>query len=129
GFGRRPFGTAQNGAVAMNNLLGFEARRWLLPWRAGVKVGPYAELDLHQRYDPVYDAAYSGTAPDGTPRADRIRAARFAIALLPYFLVTERLSVEAGYVQKLFGYDARATQFYYLGVRALFDLRTPRARP
>jgi hypothetical protein len=123
GLGTRPFSDDQNGAVALNNLLVFEASRWLLPWRAGVKIGPYVELDLNERFDQVYDAAYSGSAPDGSARVDRIRAARFALSFLPYMLITERVSVEAGYVQKLFGYDARATQYYYLGVRGLFDLR------
>jgi hypothetical protein len=42
--------------------------------------------------------------------------------MLPYFLVTEHLAVEAGYIQKFFGYDARATQAYFLGVRGLIDL-------
>jgi len=117
GLGTRPFGTEQNGAVALSNLLVFEAPRWVLPWKAGVKLGPYAELDLNERFDPVYDAAYSGTAPDGSPRRDRIRASRFAVSILPYFLVTDAVAVEGGYVQKLFGYDARATQFFYVGVR------------
>src|SRR5262249_21345835 len=118
GLGTRPFGKEQNGAVALSNLLVFEAPRWILPWKAGIKLGPYAELDLNERFDPVYDAAYSGTLPDGTPRRDRIRAARFAVSVLPYFLITDGLAVEGGYVQKLLGYDARATQFFYAGVRA-----------
>ena len=42
--------------------------------------------------------------------------------MLPYFLVTEHLSVELGYVQKFFGYDARATQAYFVGLRGLIDL-------
>jgi hypothetical protein len=41
---------------------------------------------------------------------------------LPYFLVTDAFAVEGGYVQKLFGYDARATQFFYVGVRGSFAL-------
>ncbi len=120
GLGTRPFGTEQNGAVALSNLFVFEAPRWILPWKAGVKLGPYVEMDLHERFDPVYDAAYSGTSPDGAPRRDRIRAARFALSILPYFLITDTFAVEGGYVQKLFGYDARATQFFYVGVRGSF---------
>ena len=70
----------------------------------------------------MYDAAYSGTGPDGAPRRDRIRAARFALSILPYFLITDAFAVEGGYVQKFFGYDARATQFFYVGVRGSFAI-------
>jgi hypothetical protein len=127
GGGTRPFGKQQNGAVALNNLLHFRARRWLLPWKAGVKIGPYVEGDLHERFDARYDAAFSPTElpqPGQSPKraTDRIRAARFAVALLPYFLVTEHLAVELGYVQKFFGYDARATQAWFGGVRGLVVL-------
>lgn len=127
GSGTRPFGSEQNGALALTNLFHFRASRWLLPWKAGVKVGPYVEGDIHERFDARYDRAYSPIVlpQPGEPPAqhrDRIRAARFAVALLPYFLVTESVSVELGYVQKFFGYDARATQAYYAGARILFDL-------
>ncbi|MEZ4220177.1 MAG: hypothetical protein R3B13_04545 [Polyangiaceae bacterium] len=128
GSGTRPFGKEQNGAAALGNYFHFKAERWLLPWKAGIKVGPYVEGDIHERFDARYDAAYSAEVPPQpgvtTPvrEKDRIRAARFALAFLPYFLVTKNLSVEAGYIQKFFGYDARATQAYYLGVRGLFEL-------
>ena len=126
GTGSRPFGTEQNGALALNNVFHFHAERWLLPWKAGVKVGPYVEGDINERYDRRYDRAYSPvrTAPGGglQQQKDRIRAVRFATVLLPYFLVTEHLSVELGYIQKFFGYDARATQVYFVGFRGLVDL-------
>jgi hypothetical protein len=126
GSGTRPFGKEQNGALALTNLFHFHADRWLLPWKAGVKVGPYVEGDIHERFDERYDRAYSPIVlpQPGQParqHEDRIRAARFAVALLPYFLVTDHLSVELGYIQKFFGYDARATQAYYAGVRGLID--------
>ena len=38
------------------------------------------------------------------------------------FLVTEHLAVEAGYIQKYFGYDAPATQAYFVGLRGIADL-------
>jgi len=127
GSGTRPFGKQQNGAAALSALFDFKTRRWLLPWRAGLKVGPYVEGDIHERHDARYDRAYSPVVlpqPGGTPEQsrDRIRAARFAMAFLPYFLVTDHLSVEAGYVQKFFGYDARATQVYFVGLRGLLDV-------
>ncbi len=128
GSGTRPFGKEQNGALAMGNVLHAHARTWLLPWKAGFKVGPYVEGDIHERYDERFDRAYSPQVlpqPGDTganQHQDRIRAARFAVAMLPYFLVTDHLAVELGYVQKFFGYDARATQAYFLGLRGLMEL-------
>jgi hypothetical protein len=45
---------------------------------------------------------------------------KFGVAALPYIGVTERAALELGYVQKLFGYDAPATQLFYAGARAAF---------
>jgi hypothetical protein len=107
----------QNAAIAVTNLLVLEARRWLLPWKVGAAFGPYFEGDLTERFDEVYDAAYTAGYPD---RRDRIRSMKFGIAVLPYIGVTEHAALELGYVQKLFGYDAPATQFFYAGARAAF---------
>ncbi|MEI9953602.1 MAG: hypothetical protein WDO74_32625 [Pseudomonadota bacterium] len=128
GSGTFPFGKQQNPVVAVTNLFHVHAERWIFPWRAGIKFGPYVEGDLRQRFDERYDAAYSPVSlpQPGAVAAqqnDRVRQIRFATALLPYFLVTPRLAVEAGYIQKFFGYDARATYAVYLGLRGLFELR------
>ena len=127
GSGTRPFGKEQNGAAALSALFDFKTRRWLLPWKAGIKIGPYVEGDIHERYDERYDRAFSPAVlpqPGAQPAQyrDRIRAARFAMAALPYCLVTPHLSVEAGYIQKFFGYDARATQVYFVGLRGLMSV-------
>ncbi len=127
GLGTRPFSKDKNGSVAVGNLFHFKAQRWLLPWRAGIKLGPYVEGDVTERYDERYDRAYSPQVlPQlGAPtrqHQDRVRSARFALAMLPYFLVTEHLALEAGYIQKFFGYDAPATQAYFVGLRGLADL-------
>ncbi len=105
----------QNAAVAVTNLYVLEAQKWLLPWKAGVALGPYFEGDLTQRFDDVYDAAYTADYPD---RTDRIRAMKFGVAILPYMAITDHAALELGYVQKLFGYDAPATQLWYAGARA-----------
>jgi hypothetical protein len=105
----------QNAAIAVTSLFNFEARKWLLPWKAGVFVGPYFEGDLTERFDERYDAAYS--PPD---RPDRIRSMKFGLALLPYMRITEHGALSLGYVQKLFGYDAPATQFWYAEASAAF---------
>jgi len=107
----------QNGAVAVTNLYVLQAKRWILPWKAGIALGPYFEGDMTKRFDEKYDAAYTVGYPD---REDRIQSMRFGTAILPYAAVTEHAAVELGYVQKLFGYDVPATQFWYAGARATF---------
>jgi len=108
---------AENSVVATSTLIGLEARRWLLPWRVGIKSGPYFEGDLRRRFDERYDAAYTPGYPQ---KRERIQAMRFAIAFLPYVQITEHAALELGYVQKFFGYDAVATYSLYAGVRAAF---------
>lgn len=128
GLGTRPFSKEKNGSVALGNLFHVKARQWLLPWKAGFKLGPYVEGDINERFDERYDRAYSPQVlpqpgdSEARQHQDRIRSARFALAMLPYFLVTEHLAVEAGYIQKFFGYDAPATQAYFVGLRGLADL-------
>jgi hypothetical protein len=117
GLGARSGDARQNGAISSTDLLVFEARRWLLPWRAGVKLGVFFEGDLTERFDEAYDAAYTAGYPR---RRDRIRSLRFATVVLPYVTVTDHLAFEGGYVQKQFGYDPEATVFLYAGVRAAF---------
>jgi hypothetical protein len=108
----------QNGTIAVTNLLGFEARRWLLPWKAGLKVGTYFDGDLFgESHDAAYDAAYT---PGYPASSDRVRMMRFGVVVAPYFQITERGALELGYVQKVFGYDTPATQFYTAGVRVVF---------
>jgi hypothetical protein len=108
----------QPATIALTNLFGFEAKRWLLPWKVGIKLGPYFDGDLiGDRADPNYDAAYTAGYPE---RSDRMRMMRFGVALFPYLQVTEHAALELGYVQKIFGYDTPATQFYTVGVRAAF---------
>jgi hypothetical protein len=108
----------QAATIALTMLFGFEAERWLLPWKIGVKLGPYFDGDLlGERTDPAYDAAYTAGYPE---RTDRIRMMRFGTAILPYVQLTEHAALELGYVQKIFGYDTPATQFYTVGARAAF---------
>lgn len=127
GSGTRPASDDQNGAIAVTTPFHFHGNRWLLPWKVGIKLGPYVEGDIHERFDDRYDAAFSPgvLAQPGVPperSRDRIRAARFGVTVLPYFLVTDHLAVELGYIQKLFGYDARATQFWFAGLRGLIEV-------
>ncbi len=45
---------------------------------------------------------------------------RFAAAFFPYVQITDYVVLEVSYVQKLFGYDTPATQFFTAGVRVAF---------
>jgi hypothetical protein len=119
GSGAYQDGFQHNAAIAVTSLFALEAARWALPWRMGVLFGPYFEGDLNEHTNAVYNAAYGSVSPDLVVD-DRVRAMRFAIAVLPYFRITSHAAIELGYVQKLFGYDPPATQFWTAGVRASF---------
>jgi hypothetical protein len=119
GSGAYMDGFQHNASAAMTNLFALEAARWALPWRIGVLFGPYFEGDLNEHVNARYNAAYASVSSD-LVAGDRVRAMRFAIAILPYFRITEHAAIELGYVQKLFGYDPPATQFWTAGVRASF---------
>ena len=86
----------------------------------GSKIGPYFDGDLSERFDARYDLAFSRKDIPDDP-GDRVRSLRFALAILPYFRITESAGVELGYVQKAFGYDAIATKYFFATVRLVFS--------
>jgi hypothetical protein len=117
----RPGSSRQNGTFAATQLLHFRTGRIggsSLFFKLGLKVGPYVDGDLiGERTDARYDQAYTAGFPD---RSDRIRMFRFAATALPYVQVSDKVSVELGYLQKLFGYDTPATQLYTATLRYVF---------
>jgi len=120
GSGSKGTLSRQNGTFAATQLLHVRTGRLGTSpfFRMGVKVGPYVDGDLFgDRTDPVYDQAYPAGYPD---RTDRIRMFRFAATFLPYVQMSDRLSLELGYLQKIFGYDTPATQLYTATVRYVF---------
>ena len=119
GSGMYQDGGQHNAAVALTNLFALEFSRWVLPWRMGLLAGPYFEGDLNEHVNDGYHDLYRSIDPD-LVAGDRVRAMRFAVAVLPYIRITNHAALEFGYVQKLFGYDARATQFWSGGVRTTF---------
>jgi len=111
----------QNAAIAITTLLHLDSPRFadrLL--KLGIAAGPYFEGDLTERNDEAYDAAYTFGYDEGA--RDRIRAMKFGVAIAPYVQISDHFAVDGGYVQKFFGYDAPATQFFYGGVRFAHDL-------
>lgn len=120
GSGSAGKGGRQNGTFAATQLLHFRTGRiGTSPFvRLGVKLGPYVDGDLiGERTDPAYDQAYTAGYPD---RTDRIRMFRFAASAFPYAQVSDKVSLELGYLQKLFGYDTPATQLYTATIRYVF---------
>jgi len=110
----------QNGTFAATQLLHFRTPRiGTSPFfRFGVKIGPYVDGDLiGERTDAAYDQAYTAGYPD---RTDRIRMFRFASTVLPYVQMSDKISLELGWLQKLFGYDTPATQLYTATIRYVF---------
>jgi hypothetical protein len=131
GSGTHPISSKKNSSAIGSTLFHFHAKRWALPWKAGIKFGPYVEGDMTQRDEPRYDLAYAPqqlpafpSEYDDTPvrQNDRLRSAKYSLAFLPYFLVTEHVAVELGYIQKFFGYDPPATQAWFAGVRGLINI-------
>jgi hypothetical protein len=120
GSGSSGRGGRQNGTFAASQLLAFRTGRLGTSpfFRLGVKVGPYVDGDLFgERTDDVYDRAYTAGYPG---RADRIRMFRFAASAFPYVQMSDTVSLELGWLQKIFGYDTPATQLYTATLRYVF---------
>ncbi len=116
----RPGRDRQNGTFAATQLLHFRTPRLgTRPFfKLGIKVGPYVDGDLFgERNDRAYDQVFTAGYPQ---RTDRIRMFRFAASILPYVQVSDTVSLELGYLQKLFGYDTPATQLYTATLRYVF---------
>ncbi len=88
-----------------------------LPWKLGMATGVYFEGDLTERIDEGYNAAYATGGFD-----DPIRTQRFAVMATAYVQIGDAIAVEGGYLQKLFGNDVPATQFFFAGVRGAFKI-------
>ena len=112
--GSGPFGP-QNAQVAFTQLFGgrYDGRGWSF----GLNAGPYIDGDLTERTDDRYDAAYTAGFPEVR---DRVRMARFGVVTNPYVVIQDRFTIKMTYLQKFFGYDAAATQFFEFAVSARF---------
>lgn len=102
----------QNAYVAFTQLAGF---KFSLGVPLTLKLGPYAELDMQERVDAEYDAAFS--APG---RSDRIRSMKVGTVISLDAKISSKWYLGAGYVQKLGGYDAPATNASFASLGAKF---------
>ncbi|MCB0362385.1 MAG: hypothetical protein KDD35_06670, partial [Bdellovibrionales bacterium] len=88
--------------------LGFGYRlNHLVKWPFTVLGSLFMEADTSERKDPLYDIAFS---PTGTQ--DRIRSSKYGTLFGAEISLTQRSQLHLAYLQKLGGYDARATQVY-----------------
>ena len=109
----------QNAQAELESLFYVDLSRWILPWRAGVGVGPRFEVDLNEHVDDAYHQAYGSVSPDLVVD-DRVRQLRLGGVVRAYVFVTPQASLEAGFDGQLSGEDARATRRYSAGLRVAF---------
>jgi hypothetical protein len=109
----------QNAQGELESLFYLDLSRWILPWRAGLGVGPRFEVDLNEHVDDAYNQAYGAVSPD-LVAGDRVRQQRLGGVVRAYVFVTPHASVEAGFDGQLSGEDARATRRYSAGLRVAF---------
>lgn len=99
-------GSDQNSYLVLD--LGFGYRlNHLVKWPFTVLGSLFMEADTSERKDPLYDIAFS---PTGTQ--DRIRSSKYGTLFGAEISLTQRSQLHLAYLQKLGGYDARATQVY-----------------
>ena len=104
----------QNSYLAFTNVVGLKLSG-ATEWPVTLKFGPYAELDLQERADAKYDAAFS--APG---RTDRIRSMKVGVIGGVDINLPSNWYLSGGYVQKLGGYDAPATNALFVSVGVKF---------
>lgn len=99
----------QNGMVALSNLLHFWLENWAVASRLGVRMGPFFEGDIAERFDTNYNPT--------SDASDAIRTLRFGVAFLPYVRLSELVLVEFGYVQKFFGHYNRNSKDFSFAIK------------
>lgn len=97
----------QNSYLAFAQNLGFKMKEAVsIP--VSIRAGPYVEVDLRDRFDSKYDSVFS--APG---RTDRIRSVKMGVFAGLDLVISENWYGTLGYIQKLGGYDAPATNATY----------------
>lgn len=108
-----------NAQIQFTNLLRLESARWLLPWPAGLALGPHVEADLNSHRNAAYADAYGAVLPM-LGVGEKVQTASVALAVMPYFHVTNRVAVEVGYQQVLVGYQIQGSRTWSGSLRTTF---------
>jgi hypothetical protein len=103
-------GTNQNSYLAIDTGFGYRLNH-LVSRQLTLTGSLFLEADTAERKDASYDIAFS---PTGTQ--DRIRSFKYGTLLGIDMALTDRMSMNINYLQKLGGYDARSTQIYTGGI-------------
>lgn len=103
-------GLDQNSYLALDSGFGYRLNHYLeVP--VTISASLFIEADTRQRKDASYDASFS---PSGTE--DRIRAFKYGTLIGADISLSQKTSLNFNYLQKLGGYDARATQVYTINL-------------
>lgn len=108
-----------NAELRVTNLVRLEAQRWLLPWPAGIAVGPDVRADLNSYRNAVYADAYAKVLADARV-GDEVQTTSVALAVMPYFHVTRHVAVEIGYAHVVTGTNLQATSTWLGTLRTTF---------
>lgn len=104
----------QNAYLAVDTGFGYKLNSFI-DRQATISASVFIEADAAERFDASYDAAFS---PIGTQ--DRIRAFKYGQVVAAEIAITNSVSLTASHLQKLGGYDARATQITSLQLAIKF---------
>jgi hypothetical protein len=107
-------GSEQNSYLAVDSGFGYRLNQFpAVP--TSLNASLFIEADTSQRKDASYDASFS---PAGTE--DRIRAFKFGTVVGVDVSLSQRVSLNLSYLEKLGGYDARSTKIFTLTLGTKF---------
>lgn len=99
-------GSSQNSYLAIDAGFGYKLNH-LIGRQMTLTGSLFLEVDTSERKDDKYDIAFS---PSGSP--DRIRAFKYGTLVGFDVALTKDVNLNANFLQKLGGYDARSTEIY-----------------
>ena len=109
----------QNAQAELESLVYLDLLRWVLPWRAGVGVGPRFAADLNSHVNDAYRQAYGTVSPD-LVAGDRVQQQQLAGVVRAYLFVTPHAALEGSFDGQISGEDARATRRFTAALRVAF---------
>ncbi|MEM9692726.1 MAG: hypothetical protein AAGA56_09290, partial [Myxococcota bacterium] len=106
-----------NAQLRLLPLLDLDFQRWLLPFRAGLGVGPSLEFDINDHDNPAYQPVYDAAGPR---LFDAVRSTRLGIHAAPYFFFWRWGQLRLAIDSALAGRHIRATQRLFGELRVAF---------